>query len=61
MSTGDLEKKLIELKAELVKLRTTVEAGGSVENPASIREIRKAIARLRTVENERVALKEKKK
>jgi len=31
-------------------MRTTVESGGRIENPARIREIRKAIARLLTAQ-----------
>ena len=45
-------KKIVELRAELVRLKTMVAAGGAVENPARIREIRKTIARILTVENE---------
>jgi len=41
---------LQELRTELSKLRTTVESGGRMENPARIREIRKTIARLLTAE-----------
>jgi large subunit ribosomal protein L29 len=52
MSTSDRTKKLTELRTELSRLRTMVSAGGSVENPARIREIRKAIARILTVERE---------
>jgi large subunit ribosomal protein L29 len=44
------KKKLTELRTELAKMRTTVESGGRMENPARIRELRKAIARLLTVE-----------
>ncbi|MEM2941969.1 MAG: 50S ribosomal protein L29 [Candidatus Bathyarchaeia archaeon] len=43
-------KKLTELRTELVRLRTTVASGGTVENPGRIREIRRTIARLLTVE-----------
>ena len=52
MSSEDRAKKLSELSAELSRLRTMVSAGGAVENPSRIREIRKAIARVMTVENE---------
>ncbi|MGC8849402.1 MAG: 50S ribosomal protein L29 [Candidatus Bathyarchaeia archaeon] len=45
-------KRLRELKVELSKLRTTVESGGTVENPARIREIRRTIARILTVQRE---------
>jgi large subunit ribosomal protein L29 len=52
MSSADRKKKLTELRTELSRLRTMVSAGGSVENPSRIREIRKAIARILTVERE---------
>jgi len=45
-------KKLTELRSELVKLKAMVEAGGAVENPARIKEIRRTIARILTIENE---------
>jgi len=44
------QKRLRELRTELAKMRTTVESGGRMENPARIREIRKTIARLMTIE-----------
>ena len=44
------KKKLTELRTGLAKMRTTVESGGRMENPARIRQLRKAIARLLTVE-----------
>ena len=44
------KKKLTELRTELAKVRTTVESGGRMENPARIRQLRKTIARLLTVE-----------
>jgi large subunit ribosomal protein L29 len=52
MSAEDRDKKLSELRAELARLRTMVRAGGAVENPARIRELRKAIAKLITIQNE---------
>jgi large subunit ribosomal protein L29 len=52
MTSEERMKKLIELNTELMRLRAMVEAGGAVENPARIREIRKAIARIYTVEGE---------
>jgi large subunit ribosomal protein L29 len=42
------EKRLAELRTELVKLRTSVKSGGNVENTGRIKEIRKTIARLLT-------------
>jgi len=52
MSPEEREKNLAELRTELVRLKTTVKAGGAVENPARIREIRKTIARILTINNE---------
>jgi len=52
-SSEDLLKRLSELKTELVRMRTMVEAGGAVENPSRIRDIKKTIARIQTVINER--------
>ncbi|MEM2911969.1 MAG: 50S ribosomal protein L29 [Candidatus Bathyarchaeia archaeon] len=55
-------KKLNEFKTELLRLKTMVKAGGSVENPARIKELRKAIARILTIENEqKLGLKPEKK
>ena len=52
MSTEDRQKKLIDLRAELARIRTMVKAGGAVENPTKVREIRRTIAQILTVENE---------
>ncbi len=52
MSSEDRAKKLAELRAELSRLRTMVRAGGAVENPARIHDLRKAIAKVLTVESE---------
>lgn len=54
MSPKDRRKKLTELRTELMRLRTMIKAGGSVENPRRIRELRKAIARILSVENEQL-------
>jgi large subunit ribosomal protein L29 len=45
-------KRLSELKTELVRMRTMVKAGGAVESPARMRELKKTIARIQTVMNE---------
>ena len=52
MSPEERGKRLDELRTELVRLKTMVRAGGSIENPARVRELRRAIARILTVENE---------
>jgi len=52
MSTEDRTKKLVDLRAELARIRTMINAGGAVENPTRVRELRKTIAQILTVENE---------
>lgn len=60
MSSEDRKKKIIELRTELVRLKTMVKAGGSLDNPSRIRELRKTIARILTVENEEIQVEKKK-
>ena len=52
MSSEDRAKKLVDLRAELARIRTMINAGGAVENPTRVRELRKTIAQILTVENE---------
>ncbi|HVP93096.1 MAG TPA: 50S ribosomal protein L29 [Acidobacteriota bacterium] len=63
MSSEERRKRLGELRTELLRLKTMIAAGGTVENPARIRELRKTIARILTIEKEqeiKPAEKEKK-
>ena len=53
MTSEERTKKISELKTELSRLKTMISAGGAVENPARIRELRKTIAQILTVENEK--------
>jgi large subunit ribosomal protein L29 len=52
MSEEDRANKLYDLRAELARIRTMIHAGGAVENPTRVRELRKAIARILTIQNE---------
>ena len=52
MSSDDRSKKLAELRAELSRLRTMISAGGAVENPTRVRELRRVIAQILTISNE---------
>jgi large subunit ribosomal protein L29 len=52
MSAEERAKKVSELRTELARLKTMIKAGGAVENPARIRELRKTVARILTIENE---------
>jgi large subunit ribosomal protein L29 len=59
LTSEEREKRLSELRTELVKLRTSVKSGGNVDNVGRIREIRRTIARLLTVENQPSAMEAK--
>jgi large subunit ribosomal protein L29 len=52
MSAEDRSKRLGELRIELLRLTTMIRAGGTVENPARVGELRKAITRILTVNHE---------
>ena len=52
MSPEKREEKVTEFRTELARLKTMVAAGGSIDNPAKIRALRKTIARLLTIEAE---------
>jgi large subunit ribosomal protein L29 len=49
----DIDKKLNELRLELTKERANIAIGASATSPGRIREIRRAVARILTVKNER--------
>jgi len=53
LSTEDREDKLLDLRIELARIRTMVNAGGAVENPTRIRELRRTIAQILTIQNEK--------
>ena len=52
MPSEERMKKLGELRTEVLRLKTMIKAGGTVEDPARVRELRKTIARILTIENE---------
>jgi large subunit ribosomal protein L29 len=52
MLPEERRKKITELRADLTTIRTSVKSGGTVENPARIRELRRTVARLLTAENQ---------
>lgn len=51
LSTAELNEKVTGLKEELFNLRFQL-ATGQLENPMRIREVRKTIARIKTVQRE---------
>ena len=52
MSVNELEQKLVELKGELFNLRFQM-ATGQLENPIRVRDVRKSIARIKTILREK--------
>lgn len=52
MSDSELEEQLNDLQLELSQERGQIAVGGFPENPGRIREIRRTIARIKTVQNE---------
>jgi len=52
LTTEEINKKIADSKEELLKLRFK-QARGSLENPARIKELRKDVARFKTILKER--------
>lgn len=51
MSADELNQKIASLKEELFSLRFQL-ATGQLENPSRIREVKKTIARIKTIQSE---------
>ena len=52
LTTEEINKKIKDAKEELLKLRMK-QATGSLEKPSRIRELRKQVARMKTILKER--------
>jgi large subunit ribosomal protein L29 len=52
MDDEERQERVQELRTELIKIRTMIKAGGSVENPGRVKALKKTIARIMTVVNE---------
>ncbi len=52
LSQQDRALKLYDLQAELARIKTMINAGGAVENPTRVRQLRKVIAQIKTIQNE---------
>jgi large subunit ribosomal protein L29 len=52
MSSEDRAKRVNNLRTELVRLKTMIKAGGTVENPARVKDLHRTIAKLLTIEHE---------
>ncbi len=52
MNTNEQQDELDKLKLELIRERAVASAGGALENPGRIKEIRRTIARIKTIQKE---------
>lgn len=48
MDEKEMDKKLSELRTEMLKARTKIQSGAAPENPGKVKEIRRAIAKILT-------------
>ncbi len=53
MEIDEIQEKLIELKAELNKNISKAAAAGVIDNPGQIRELKRTIARVLTIMNQK--------
>jgi len=53
MKDADLEKQLKDLRNDLLKQRAITATGGAPESPGRIRELRRTIARILTIQNQK--------
>jgi large subunit ribosomal protein L29 len=52
MKAEERREKLAELYAELRRLRAKVASGGAIKSPGRLRELRRSIARILTIQRE---------
>ncbi len=52
MNANEQSEELDKLKQELIRERAITSAGGAPESPGRIREIRRTIARIKTIQKE---------
>lgn len=52
MTSAEREAELADLETDLLNEMSILAAGGAPENPGRIREIRRAIARIKTIQRE---------
>ncbi|MFC7075888.1 MULTISPECIES: 50S ribosomal protein L29 [Haloarcula] len=58
MTPAEREAELDDLKTELLNTRAVKAAGGAPDNPGRIKELKKAIARIKTIQREEGDLQE---
>lgn len=52
MNATERDEELDKLKQELIRERAVASAGGAPESPGRVREIRRTIARIKTIQKE---------
>jgi large subunit ribosomal protein L29 len=52
MNTNERQEELDKLVMELIRERAVTSAGGAPESPGKIKEIRRTIARIKTIQTE---------
>jgi large subunit ribosomal protein L29 len=52
MTQAERENELAELETELLNAKAVKAAGGAPENPGRIKELRRTIARIKTIQRE---------
>jgi large subunit ribosomal protein L29 len=53
LSIEEMNEKLAELQAELLRQKSMIASGGAPENPGRIKEIRRTIARILTIKTQK--------
>lgn len=52
MTPAEREAEIEDLRTEMLNAKAVQAAGGAPENPGKIKELRRAIARIKTIQNE---------
>ena len=60
LSKEDLEKQLVELRKEMMKYRSQISTGTPPENPGKVGNVKKTIARIKTIIKTKPEVKSKK-
>lgn len=60
MAKPDLENKLVELKKELMKINSQIAIGTALKNPSKVKEIKRTIAKILTINNKTLTKEEAK-
>ena len=61
MNESDLDGKSIELKKELMKLNSQIAVGTAIKNPSSVKQIKRTIAKILTIKEEKQKVKDNQK